>query len=166
MLGTYISTFLDQLIYSREELPVQEMLQSVSIGVEFRASTGAQDKGGKQAIDLPLSSIGAIVKETPTGVDIVSLAEQSAAQLAGVSAGDSLIAINGLRVSMKSYQQWLKTTAPGTKQQISLFRRDELMQFELVLHKPEQDTAVLKMLDENNSGLDAWLRAPGYSTVG
>lgn len=166
LLGADISGYLEQLIYSREELPLSEMLQSVSIGLEFRPSSGAQDKGGKEASDLPASSTGVTLKESVNGLDIVSLAEGSAAQLAGVSAGDCLIAINGLRASMKSYQLWLKTMPPGSQHQLSVFRRDELMQFDLVLQQPDQDTALLKILDANDTLLNDWLSAPEYRVGG
>ena len=32
------------------------------------------------------------------------------------------------------------------------------MQFEVVLQKPEKDTAVLKVIDENNAALTQWLQ--------
>lgn len=157
LAGKDMSGYLYRLIHTSQELPLQEMLQLVSVQLDYRASTGQQDKGGKDVSELPASSIGAIVKEMPDGLNIVSLVESCAAQNAGLSAGDNLIAINGLRISMKSYQDWLKKSLPGSRHKVAAFRRDELMQFEVIMHAPAEDTAQLKILHQDNPLLTSWL---------
>lgn len=154
-----LNEFLDQMINKRVELPLQELLQSVAVNLEFRSSGGQTDKGGKENNELLACSIGVNVKETNPGLQIVSVTENGAAQHAGLSAGDEIIAINDLRVSMESYQAWLKWSEVGSHQRLTVFRRDELMNLDVVLLQPDLDTAVLTIMDEENKSLKDWLNA-------
>ncbi|MCK4709713.1 MAG: M61 family metallopeptidase, partial [Gammaproteobacteria bacterium] len=158
VVDTDVSGFLDLLINKQIDLPVTELLESISISLDYREAAGQLDKGGKANDKLPACSMGANVKETDAGLQVVSVKEDAVAQRAGLSAGDTIIAINGLRASMKSCQSWLKLSVPASQHQITAFRRDELMQFDVVLQKPEKDTAVLKVIDENNAALTQWLQ--------
>ncbi len=157
--GADISEFLDELINKRISLPLEELLEFISISLQFRESAGQLDKGGKEIKELPACSLGVVVNESEAGLQVVSIKENSAAQQAGISAGDTLIAINGLKVNMKSYQQWLKVSVVGSKHQITSFRRDELMHFEVELLKPEKDTAVLRVIDLSSHSLNHWLQS-------
>ena len=158
VVGTDISDFLDLLIYRKKDLPLDELLETISISLYYRQSAGQQDKGGKANSDLPACSLDAVVKEFDAGLQIVSVNEDAVAQQAGLSAGDTIIAINALKVSMKSYQDWLKLSVPDSQHQVTVFRRDELMQFDVVLQKPKKDTAVLTLIDENSETLNRWLQ--------
>ncbi|MBT3206313.1 MAG: M61 family metallopeptidase [Gammaproteobacteria bacterium] len=156
LVETDLSDFLHQLIYQHVDLPVKELLEFISVKLDYRESAGQQDKGGKAKNNLPACSMGANVKDSEAGLTIVSVKENAAAQKAGISAGDTIIAINGLRANLPYYQSWLKLAEPGSKHRLVCFRRDELMNFELELLKPEKDTAVLTVIDESNSSFNHW----------
>ena len=153
---TDITDFLNQLIYQQVDLPLKELLEVISINLEYRESAGQLDKGGKANSQLPACTLGANVKESDAGLQIISVKENSAAQQAGLSAGDTIIAINALRANMKMYQDWLKLSIPGSRHQLVALRRDELMNFEVELQQPEKDTAVLTITDEINDSLTQW----------
>lgn len=153
-----LSDFLDTMVYGTEELPIQELLNSVGINCQFRASVDQQDKGGKVDPDkIPPSAVGAIFTDVPAGLNIVSVKEGGPAQMAGLSAGDDVVAVNGIRVNMKSYQSWLRHSVPASQHKITAFRRDELMYFELMLQAAEKDCAVLEIEDESSDALKNWL---------
>ena len=152
-----LTEFLEQLIYGTEELPLSDLLESVDIQLDYRAGSGQQDKGGKEE-DNPLKvSTGMVVKEKPDGLEVLSIREKVPAQIAGVSAGDIIIAINGLRADMKTYETWLKRSSAGSQHELHVFRRDELMRFELKLIQAEENRAVLRVTDANGDGLGQWL---------
>ncbi len=155
-VDTDITNFLNQLIYQHSDLPVNELLEFISINLEYRESAGQLDKGGKANTDLPACSMGANLKESDAGLQVISVKENAAAQQAGLSAGDIIIAINSLKANMKMYQDWLKLSQPGSQHQLVVFRRDELMNFEVELQQPEKDTAVLTITDEANDSLIQW----------
>lgn len=157
--ATDLSQFLDQMIVQVVELPLQELLESVSVRLEFRASSGQLDKGGKVSDELLTCTFGANVKESNAGLQIMSVTELGAAQQAALSAGDEIIAINDLRANMKNYQSWLKRSEAGLHHRLTVFRHDELMNFDVVLNRSELDTATLTIMDEDNSSLIDWLHA-------
>jgi predicted metalloprotease with PDZ domain len=157
LAGVDLSGFLEGMIYGREELPLQELLSGVSVDCQFRASIDQLDKGGKVKGIAPTTSFGANVKETPAGLNILALKESGVAQVAGLSAGDDIVAINGIRADLKTYQSWVKYSAPLSRHQLQAFRRDELMQFEVVLQAPEKNAAVLTVVDEASDSLKDWL---------
>lgn len=157
LVGEDISGFLQSLIYGRDELPLQQLLHTVSVDCQFRVAIDQQDKGGSASGTAPSTTLGANVKETPAGLNILALKESGAAQVAGLSAGDDIIAINGLRADIKSYQSWLKYSAPLSRHQLQAFRRDEFMQFEVILQAAEKDSAVLGVIDESSDLFKNWL---------
>jgi predicted metalloprotease with PDZ domain len=152
-----LSELLDQMIYQTTELPLQELLRTVAVELSFRAASGLQDKGGKPADIVQGISLGALLKETDAGLQVVSVSENGAAQQAAVSAGDLIVAINGVKASMKWYQSWIAAATLDQQHQFVLFRRDELMHLQVKLQPPEQDTAVLSIIDPEADALKNWL---------
>lgn len=55
------------------------------------------------------------------------------AQAAGLSAGDTLVALDGLRVTASNLDKLLARYQPGDRVRLHAFRRDELHEFSLVL---------------------------------
>ncbi|GJH22371.1 M61 family metallopeptidase [Caballeronia novacaledonica] len=73
--------------------------------------------------------------------------EGSAAQKAGLSAGDVLVAIDGLRVTGSNLDALLSRYLPGAKVDVHAFRRDELRRTEVKLDGPEIARYVLTAID-------------------
>jgi predicted metalloprotease with PDZ domain len=69
-----------------------------------------------------------------------------AAQQAGLSAGDLLLAVDGLRVVPGKLETRLGRYRAGDAVVMHAFRRDELMRFELVLQAAAADTCALTPL--------------------
>ncbi len=155
--GSDLSGFLDSMIEQTEELPLEDILSTMAVALKYRPRSGLQDKGGKDTNDVQLLSLGAMLKEADGGLQIDSVSEQGAAQQAGLSAGDLIIAIDGVRASLKWYQSWLTSADLKKQHQLFAFRRDELMIFEVQLHKAKKDTAVLSVIDPANTALLSWL---------
>ncbi|MDU6055410.1 MAG: M61 family peptidase, partial [Acinetobacter junii] len=78
---------------------------------------------------------------------------ESSAAKAGLSANDVIIAIDGLKASEKLLSKYAKQ--PGTYNAYA-FRRDELLQFELIAGENTLATVELNIEDQNK--LDAWLK--------
>jgi predicted metalloprotease with PDZ domain len=55
------------------------------------------------------------------------------AQQAGLSAGDTLVALDGLRITGGNLDKLLLRYRPGDRVQLHAFRRDELMRFDVTL---------------------------------
>ena len=152
-----ISELLKRIVYGTEDLPLSELLATAAVTLSFRTSGGSQDKGGKELKDLPQAFFGANINAEADGLRLQSVVEDGSAQQAGLSAGDQIIAINGLRANAAGVQSWLRLSPPDSRHQVTAFRRDELMEFEVVLGTPEPDTAMLDMVDPNDPALRRWL---------
>jgi predicted metalloprotease with PDZ domain len=88
------------------------------VGTNGKPSLGARVRGGA---DCTLTAVH----------------DGGAAQKAGLSAGDVLIAIDGLRVTGANLDTLLGRYLPGAKVEIHAFRRDELRVAQLRLDEPE-----------------------------
>ena len=158
--GNDLSDFLLRLIYATDDLPLQELLSVFAVKLTYRSSAGLLDKGGKDAEEVLNTSLGAMLKESEAGLLVVSVVEQGAAQNAGIAAGDVIIAINAIKASLKWYQAWIAVAALDSLHQLVVFRRDELMQFDVQLQAAEKDSAVLTIIDPSNKALTGWLGSP------
>ena len=152
-----LDDLMENMIYRTDELPLQELLQSAGVLLSYRERCGLQDKGGNEAKQPEMVALGAMLKESEGGLQVVTLTEQGAAQQAGLAAGDLIIAINGIRASMKWYQSWIASAELGHSYTLVVFRRDELMQFEVSLQQAEKDTAMLSIAEPTNPALLSWL---------
>ncbi|QSX31375.1 M61 family metallopeptidase [Shewanella cyperi] len=136
-----------------EDLPLAELLAEFGVRMELRAASGQSDNGGGKPTPLKLS-LGAKYKAEGLGVRIQTVAEGSAAHSAGLSAGDLLIAADGLQVN-GNFESLLQGFEPGGEITLHWFRRDELMTGSLPLRSAPQDTVSLHLEDE--SKIKAWL---------
>jgi predicted metalloprotease with PDZ domain len=108
--------------YKPGELPVRVLLEAT--GVQWTEKL-------EVAPDLGL-------KLVQRGSDLVVASAYSGrpGQLAGVSAQDIVIAIDGLKATDVTVKNWLGRQRAGTRVQLTVFRRDELMNFSIKLGKP------------------------------
>ena len=81
---------------------------------------------------------------------------------AGVSAGDELVALDGLRVDAMSLGMRMQEKAPGSTALLTVFRRDELLTLQLPVEFAPPQRLVLRPVDaptaEQRALLEHWLR--------
>ena len=79
-----------------------------------------------------------------------------------MSAGDVIIALDGLKVSRASLLQMLNERAPGDRVHLHAFRRDELIETDAVLQAPPKKAAWFTIDDqapaEAVARRERWLR--------
>ncbi len=151
---------LDEWIYGTVDLPLPELLTTVGVETIRRAAANAKDKGGKPVDGrLPAAELGALLKDGDQGLEIQRVSEGGAAQLAGLSAGDKVIAVDGLRLNLAQLEQKLVLAKPGERWQMHAFRRDELNRFEIELQAAAESTIVLQPGEENEAARRAWLHS-------
>jgi predicted metalloprotease with PDZ domain len=80
---------------------------------------------------------------------------------AGLAAGDTLVALDGIRVSRDNLEQLVAAAGEGAPVRIHAFRRDELMEFSVRPGPAPADTCELHLLgdapDEAVRRRAAWL---------
>ena len=60
----------------------------------------------------------------------------SPAQIAGIDAGDELLAIDGIRVTANQLSERLKDYQPEDKIEVTVFHQDELCNYQVILEEP------------------------------
>lgn len=165
LYGEDLSPFFHAYLHGVEEYPLAQWLSELGIKLNWRSSEGPTDKGGTAPSGNSLKvNLGASYKQAPVGIELTQVFIQEPAQLAGLSAGDNVIAINGIQASNGNLASMLENARPGDSWQIAAFRRDELMHFNLI-HQPAVENIAYLQLD-TATGADKrwypWLKS-GYN---
>jgi predicted metalloprotease with PDZ domain len=87
----------------------------------------------RAALDQPHFALLGIKTAGTAECQVTNVFDGSAAQDAGISGGDVLVALNGLRVTPGNLDSHLMRYHPGDSVELLAFRRDELMRFEVKL---------------------------------
>jgi predicted metalloprotease with PDZ domain len=139
-LGQQLSRWVD----GTEELPLARLLEPFGVTLS-------------RAPADPSPSLG--VRTVVRGADlaVATAYRDGAAQRAGLSAGDVIVACDGLRVDEKALKALLARRRAGDTLRVHAFRRDELMSFEVRLQAPPATEATLAMTSRRNALRDGWL---------
>ena len=124
--GVALGRLFADAVHGTRDLPLAELLAPLGVTLVPDVATGAAAK----------PTIGARLRG---GADctLAAVYEGGAAHRAGLSAGDTLIAVDGLRVTGTNLDALLARYRPGDKVEIHAFRRDELRTAKLKLDGPE-----------------------------
>ena len=116
--------FFRKYIYGTTELSLADLFFS------FGVSMNDANIDVKPGLDIR-------VKRSGSDCLVTHVFEGGAAHRAGISAGDVLLAIDGLRVSSENpavnLEKQLSRYSVGEKVEAYVFRRDELMKFDVIL---------------------------------
>ncbi len=154
-----MADLLDQVLFGTEDYNYSELFDFVGISLEKRVRSGWADLGGKPASngsDPIIPWLGANFTAVSAGAKIATVAINKAASKAGLSAGDIVVAVDGIKASKDNIEKLFAPFQPGDKVQVHAFRQDLLMCFELTVEKAPQDTCYFKIHDE--AKLDRWLK--------
>lgn len=128
--GTPLARWLRRTVEGTDDLPLARLLKPFGIVFTVEPASTAPWLGAKLAAD-----------GEPR---LVHVYDDGPAQRAGLSAGDVLVALDGLKVDAHSLGAMLARRRPGERIELHAFRRDELLRFELELAAPPADQISLK----------------------
>jgi predicted metalloprotease with PDZ domain len=153
--GIALTDFFAHAVEGTNDLDLLPLFQNVAIDLTWKVPGQVKSDGVAPA------TLGAKIGGEPSGdAKLLHVFDGGAAQLAGLSAGDSVIAIDGLRVSAATLERRLRTYAPETRIELTAFRRDELMTFPVTLQAQSAQTCSLTMNDtpiDSKARRNAWL---------
>jgi predicted metalloprotease with PDZ domain len=142
--GLDLSTFFDAALRGTKDLALAPLLASVGVGYELRCSESSEDKGGNLGKGgNPRTILGVRLVPNEREARLSQVFDNSAAQLAGLAAGDIVIAVDGIRATASNLEKVIESYPAGLTIRIHAFRRDELREFEVTLKTAPQDTCVL-----------------------
>jgi len=145
--GADLRRLFAQAVHGTRDLPLADLLAPFGVTLEpdstaTTPSLGVRLRNGSECA-------------------LASVHDHSAAQKAGLSAGDVLIALDGLRVTGSNLDALLGRYRPGERVEVHAFHRDELRSYTVKLDPADVTRYVLS--DESARGTakkwtDAWLR--------
>ena len=153
--GLDLKDFFAVAVHGTADIDLLPLLSTVAIEVGWKIPGKLKDA------DPPPVTLGAkIAAEANGDARLAQVFDGSAAQLAGLSAGDIVIAVDGLRVTAAGFEQRLRSYPVGTVVTLTGFRRDELMTYHVTLQALSAQTCALTMQDtpiDAKARRNAWL---------
>jgi len=155
LVGVELADFFEMTLRSTDELPLQEWLESVGVKYALYTSLSFKDKGGKLPESIkPGPVLGVRFKSNQQGAELTHVLDDGAAQKAGLSSGDVIIAIDEKMVSADTIETRMTEYTAGDHFVVHAFRRDELMQFQLQAINATEDSCVLA----TKTDIPVWLK--------
>ena len=145
--GTDLSDFFEQALRGTEDLPLADLLSHIGVEYCLRTASSNSDKGGKPGKEdgeTPLA-LGVRYGTDPQGAKLLNVFDGGAAQEAGLSAGDIVIAVDGLRANQENIEKLLAWHRRKESVTVHAFRRDELMTFRVPIKEAPRDTCFLAL---------------------
>ncbi|HUH87434.1 MAG TPA: PDZ domain-containing protein [Pusillimonas sp.] len=131
--GVDAADFIARYAYGTEDVPLEALLASQGISLSWKAASD------KPTLDVRTRTV-------QSEVQLATVYEGGVGHKAGLSAGDIVVAVNGLRVTRDAnLEQLLAGYQPGQSVSIHVFRRDELRMFDAVLAAPAHTECVLSV---------------------
>ena len=135
----------DAWIRSTQELPLAELLAEFGVEARLRAALGDADPGGRVGGKAQGATLGLRLRGADT--TIAHVLAGGPAQRAGLSGGDVLVALDGLRVTPGQWPLRLASLTPGRAYPAHYFRGDELLSADLVADPLPADTWTLTLAE-------------------
>jgi predicted metalloprotease with PDZ domain len=162
--GVDLRRFFERALRSTADWRWEPLLASFGLRVTRFPAQSSGDRGGQapSAPKPPRAVLGARIESAGSDIKLAQVFDAGAAQAAGLSAGDALVALNGLRLTPGNWEQMLGRHRPGAVVRIAAFRRDELIERRVRLKAAPRDTYALSIDPRASAAqrrlLDGWLQ--------
>ena len=133
--GVELGALFQEAVYGTRDLPLDALFEPFGVTLEPQAGAVNGKNGNNGKAGKP--SLGVRVRAAGADCTLAAVHDGGAAQKAGLSAGDVLIAIDGLRVTGTNLDALLGRYQAGATVDIHAFRRDELRLARVKLDPPE-----------------------------
>ncbi len=165
--GVRLGRFFDRAVRGTENLQWEPLLRVFGVRLQMSPAQSNADRGGAKPPEIApeRAVLGARIDTAGGEVKLAQVFDDGAAQAAGLSAGDLLVALDGLRITPGNWEQVVGRYRPGAVVRASAFRRDELIERQVRLRSAPRDTFFL-WIDQRASRargrlLDGWLGTRG-----
>jgi len=142
--GLDLKDFFEQYVYGTQDPPLKELFTEFGISLQARAADSQQDNGGKSSKINKISSLGLRYKVEGDFLKITHVFSNGAAEQAGLSANDLIIAINGIKITANRLEHCGLLEA-NTSLEIHVFRHENLQLHHLILQPAPLDTCILNL---------------------
>jgi predicted metalloprotease with PDZ domain len=145
--GVALKRFFERTLRSTADIDWAPLLGYVGLKARLAPAQSSADRGGGPAQPPkdapPRAVLGARIDAGGGDVKLGQVFDAGAAQAAGLSAGDVVVAIDGIRCTPGNWEQLVARHRPGDTIRVTGFRRDELFEREVRLLAAPADTYAL-----------------------
>lgn len=156
--GESIDEFQRRFIAGTEEVDVDAFARLAGL------SFGPAPKKTDPEEDGEAGFLGIDFRVRDGFVRVGSVRDGGPARRAGVSPGDEIVALDGVKVVASEFEQTLKRFPPGSEVELALFRRGWLTKVPVTLGRPPPEKYVFQPLAEatprQRALYEGWLGAP------
>ncbi len=124
-----VAPLLDAWVNGTADPDWAALFTPFGVSYRTRVSASASDRGGRDEATLETNTrtLGLVMGDSGAGLPVIKVVlSGSAAWLAGLSAGDTLIAVDGLRASATTLSKHVARFKAGVSFPLSYFRHDQL----------------------------------------
>jgi predicted metalloprotease with PDZ domain len=151
MAGASLEDFFTRYVRGREELPYDSILGNV--GLRLEPASGPER-----------SYLGADLAQDNDRLIVRRLYSGSPAYEQGLNANDQIVALDNLRVNRDQFSQRLSEKRPGDTARVTVFRADELRNFDIklggIVDMSYRPIPVAQPTAEQSRLYQGWLGAP------
>jgi predicted metalloprotease with PDZ domain len=129
--GRNLAVFFDRFVRSVETPPFERLLGAIGLSLRKEPEKDADDE--KPARPLRSGDFGWKTKEERGRPVVVEVYAGRAAHGAGINAGDEIVALAGVRADEEELKRIERDAPPGTRVDVTVFRRKRLLTIPVVL---------------------------------
>ncbi|HKS29024.1 MAG TPA: PDZ domain-containing protein [Pyrinomonadaceae bacterium] len=126
MAGAKLDSFFTRYVRGREEIDFNSILNHAGLYLDTSGTST-----GRAATERPY--FGATLYMNDNRLMVRNVRAGTPAYDQGISAGDEIVALDGMRVNLESFDARLSEKKPGDRVTLTLFRNDDLRSFEIRL---------------------------------
>ena len=157
--GQGLEAFFSRYVRGREELDYDTAF--AGLGLELQRAAAASDASKPPA---EKAYLGANLSQSGDRLTVTNVPAGTPAYEQGLSAGDQIVALDGLRVTQAAFNARLDERRPGDRIQLTVFRQDDLRTFNIKLGgrvEPSYRIVPVKNPTAEQARLyEGWLGAP------
>ena len=164
MAETNLGEFFERYLYGNEDPPLDSLLTTAGIQFNLRQANSVDDKGGKAPETDSQGDIcyfGARITSANNGAYLSQVFDNGPAQATGLSTADTIIAVDGIKTDKTYFEKYIQSNFVGDVIKLHVFRRDELLTFDVTLSSAPCDTCYLIEVDNCSEEIirnrESWL---------
>lgn len=153
--GLDLAEFFAAAVHGTQDFDLAACFKAFAVDMTLREPSVRKEGDAVEA------SLGARIGSRNGDAVLDQVYDAGAAQCAGLSAGDAVIALDGLRVNAATLDKRVRSYPVGSTVALTVFRRDELMTFDVELLAQQKTICVLTALNEPAEAVarrHAWLQ--------
>lgn len=139
--GDELKPLVHQALNTTDDLPLEDIFKTFGVSLSWDYPKGTKEASCNTPVSLEIRYSGS------DKIKITHVLDDGCAQLAGLCAGDELIAIDNCQVKTSNLSTVLNRLAPGDTVNAHVFREERLLEFAITLGEAPKNEAKLTLMD-------------------